>query len=60
MQKKKDITLGVRVDADLEQQIRSLATKEDRSVSWILRHLVLEGLKAKGLGHSKTGRRDRQ
>ncbi|MFW6152651.1 MAG: ribbon-helix-helix domain-containing protein [Verrucomicrobiota bacterium] len=49
MKKKKDITLGVRVDEDLEEQIRALAEKEDRSVSWMLRHLVLEGLKSKGL-----------
>jgi len=57
--KKKDITLGVRVDADLEEQIKSLAEKEDRSVSWILRHLILEGLQAKGISE-QAGRSNRQ
>jgi len=56
--KKKDITLGVRVDADLEEQIKSLAEKEDRSVSWILRHLILEGLKVKGIRARRAGRPD--
>lgn len=54
MKQKKDITLGVRVEADLEEQVRLLAEKEDRSVSWILRHLILEGLQAKGLRDSKS------
>jgi predicted transcriptional regulator len=46
---KKDITLGVRVDSDLEKTIKALAEKEDRSVSWILRDLIVAGLKAKKL-----------
>ena len=50
MKQKKDITLGVRVEAGLEEQIKALAEKEDRSVSWMIRHLIIEGLKAKGIG----------
>jgi hypothetical protein len=48
MKKKKESILGVRVEADIEEQIRSLAEKEDRSISWMLRYLILEGLKAEG------------
>ena len=59
MTKKKDITLGVRVDTDLEEQIKSLAEKDDRSVSWILRHLIVEGLKVKGISEH-TGKSNRQ
>jgi predicted transcriptional regulator len=58
MKKKKESILGVRVEADLEEQIRMLAEKEDRSVSWMLRHLIIEGLQAKGLAKRKNGRSD--
>lgn len=51
---KKDITLGVRVDSDLEKVIKSLAKKEDRSVSWTVRDLIVTGLKAKGIKTPKT------
>ncbi|MBT7068470.1 MAG: ribbon-helix-helix protein, CopG family [Verrucomicrobia bacterium] len=47
MKQKKETILGVRVEADLEAQIKTLAEEEDRSVSWMIRHLILEGLKAK-------------
>jgi predicted transcriptional regulator len=56
MKKKKESILGVRVEADIEEQIRSLAEKEDRSISWMLRHLIIEGLKAKGLTQRKIER----
>ena len=49
--------MGVRVEADLEEQIRSIAEKEDRSVSWMIRHLILEGLKSKRLRASRDGNR---
>ena len=55
MKQKKDITLGVRVEAELEEQIRTLAEEEDRSVSWMIRHLILGGLKAKGTGGRRSG-----
>jgi len=51
---KKDITLGVRVDAELEGLIKSLAKKEDRSVSWTVRNLIIAGLKAKGIKTPKS------
>ena len=54
---KKNITLGVRVEAEIEEQIKSLAEKEDRSVSWMIRHLVLAGLEAKGIRPGRAGAR---
>jgi len=58
MKQKKESILGVRVEADLEEQIRKLAEKEDRSVSWMLRHLIIEGLLAKGLTKRKSRKSD--
>jgi predicted transcriptional regulator len=60
MKQKKETILGVRVEADLEEQIRTLAEEEDRSVSWILRHLILEGLKSKGNSEREAKRPNRQ
>ena len=57
---KKATTLGVRVDADLEEQIKSLADSDDRSVSWMLRHLIVEGLKAKGIREHKGPKSNRR
>jgi len=60
MKQKKDITLGVRVEADLEEQIRALAEKEDRSVSWMIRHLIIEGLRTTELPEGKGGKAGRR
>jgi len=57
VKQKKESILGVRVEADLEEQIRTLAGKEDRSVSWMLRHLILAGLKVKERQAKRGGRR---
>jgi len=54
MKQKKESILGVRVEAALEEQIKDLAEKEDRSVSWMLRHLILEGLRAKANEEAST------
>lgn len=42
--KKKVITLGVRVEEILAQKIRDIAEQNDRSVSWVIRNLILAGL----------------
>jgi len=57
VKQKKESILGVRVEADLEEQIRTLAEEEDRSVSWMLRHLILEGLKVRERQVKRDGRR---
>ena len=46
---KKSITVGVRVDSELDDLLKAIAAKEDRSVSYIAREMILEGLKAKKL-----------
>jgi hypothetical protein len=51
---KKDVILAVRVEDHLEKLIKSMAEKEDRSTSWMLRHLILEGLKAKKIKRPKA------
>lgn len=46
---KKNVTVGVRVDSELEELLKSIAKKEDRTVSYVTRELIVEGLKAKGI-----------
>ncbi|MCH6259170.1 ribbon-helix-helix domain-containing protein [Puniceicoccaceae bacterium K14] len=46
---KKNVTVGVRVDEELDQLLKSIAKKEDRTVSYIARELIVEGLKVKGI-----------
>ncbi|MEO0509071.1 MAG: hypothetical protein AAF065_04315 [Verrucomicrobiota bacterium] len=45
---KKNVTIGVRVDSELEEILKSIAKKEDRTLSYVARELIVEGLKAKG------------
>lgn len=51
---KKNVLIGVRVDEELAAVLKDMAEKEDRSVSYITRHLLIDALKAKGL--MKKGR----
>lgn len=46
---KKSVTVGVRVDLELEKLLKSIAAKEDRTVSYVARHLIIDALKAKKL-----------
>ena len=46
---KKSVTVGVRVDSEMDELLKSIAKKEDRTVSYIARELIVEGLKVKGL-----------
>lgn len=48
MKKKKDTTIGVRVDDDLLRTIQSLADEEDRTLAAMTRRLVVESLKKRG------------
>jgi predicted transcriptional regulator len=47
--KKKDTTIGVRVDDDLLEVLIKLAEKEDRPLAAMTRRLVCEALKRRGL-----------
>lgn len=46
---KKEVVLSFRVDENLDDVLRALAEKEDRSVAWVIRKLVIEALQARRL-----------
>ncbi len=50
---KKEIVLTVRVDAELNSIIQSLAEEDDRTVAWMLRKLITEALEARNLWNSE-------
>ncbi len=45
---------SVRVDSDIDDIFRTLAGKEDRTVAWIVRKLIVEALEARKLLKTKT------
>ena len=51
---KKEVVLSVRVDSDIDDILRALAKKEDRTVAWILRKLIIEALEARKLIRPKA------
>lgn len=57
---KKDVILAVRVDAEIEKLVKSMAKKDDRSVSWIVRELIITGLKAKKIRISSKETRNNE
>lgn len=46
---KKEVVITVRVDSEIDEIIRSLAAKEDRTVAWITRKLITEALQKRKL-----------
>lgn len=44
---KKEVVLTVRVDSEVDEAIRSLAQKDDRTVAWVTRKLITEALEAR-------------
>lgn len=50
---KKEVVLSVRVDSDIDDILRTLAGKEDRTVAWIVRKLIVEALEARKLLKTK-------
>ena len=46
---KKEVVLSVRVDSDIDDILRTLAKKEDRTVAWIIRKLIIEALESRKL-----------
>lgn len=46
---KKNVTIGVRIDSELEAILKSIAKKEDRTLSYVARELIVEGLKARDI-----------
>lgn len=51
---KKEVVLTVRVDPDIKDIIDSIAQKEDRTVAWVTRSLIMEALQARRLLKAKA------
>lgn len=51
---KKEVVLSVRVDSDIDDILRALAKKEDRTVAWIIRKLITEALEDRKLLRAKS------
>ena len=56
MAMKKEVVLSVRVDSDIDDILRSLAKKDDRTVAWIVRKLIIEALEARKLLKTKPAK----
>lgn len=54
MAMKKEVILSVRVDSDVDDILRALAKKDDRTIAWIVRKLIIEALEARKLIKTKT------
>ena len=50
---KKDVVITVRVDSEVDEIIRDLAQKDDRTVAWVARKLIIEALVARRLLKAK-------
>ena len=48
--------LSVRVDSDIDDILRALAKKGDRTVAWIERKLIVEALEARKLLKTKSAK----
>jgi predicted transcriptional regulator len=46
---KKEVVVTVRVDAEINEIIRTLAKADDRTVAWVARKLITEALEARNL-----------
>ena len=46
---KKEVVLTVRVDPDIKDIIDSIAQKDDRTVAWVTRSLIMEALQSRRL-----------
>ena len=46
---KKDISMTVRLEAPLGEIVQKLAKKDDRSIGYVLRMLIVEALQARKL-----------
>ena len=53
---KKEVILSVRVEPDIDEILRNLAKKDDRTVAWIVRKLLIEALEARRLLKTKPAK----
>jgi len=54
---KKEVIITARITSEMKEIIQSLADKDERTVAWIVRKLLIESLAARGL--LKTKKRDK-
>ncbi len=54
---KKEVIITARITLEMKEIIQSLADKDERTVAWMVRKLLIESLTARGL--LKTKKRDK-
>jgi len=54
---KKEVIITARITSEMKEIIQSIADKDERTVAWMVRKLLIEALTAKGL--LKTKKRDK-
>ena len=54
---KKEVIITARITSEMKEIIRSLADKDERTLAWMVRNLLIESLVAKGF--LKTKKKDR-
>ena len=54
---KKEVIITARITSEMKEIIQSLTDKDERTVAWIVRKLLIESLAARGL--LKTKKRDK-
>lgn len=54
---KKEVIITARITSEMKEIIQSLTDKDERTVAWIVRKLLIEALTSRGL--LKTKKRDK-
>ena len=54
---KKEVIITARITSEMKEIIQSLADKDERTVAWVVRKLLIESLTARGF--LKTKKRDK-
>ena len=50
---KKEVIITARITSEMKEIIRSLADKDERTLAWMIRNLLIESLVARGFLKSK-------
>ena len=54
---KKEVIITARITSEMKEIIQSIADKDERTIAWMVRKLLIESLTARGL--LKTKKRDK-
>ena len=46
---KKEVIITARITPDIKELVQSLADKDERTLAWMVRKLLMEALEARGL-----------